>query len=73
MEVEGDGGIKKVGRSGVNWGSLSVCAKTPALWAGIPSPLWVMAVVPERRDPVHQGAVLPMEGQPQPQANIYRS
>lgn len=45
MKVEGEGGIKRVGRSGVSWGSVSVCA----LWAGAPLPLWVMAVVLDRR------------------------
>lgn len=39
MKVEGDGGVKRVGRRGVSWACLSVCAKTPELWAGIPSPI----------------------------------
>lgn len=56
MKVEGDGGIKRVGRSGVSWGSLSVCAKTPALWAGIPAPILGHGCGPGQKGPCPPGS-----------------
>lgn len=47
MKMEGDGGIKNMGKSEVSQGSLSVYAKAPPLGTEVPhlAPFWVMAVV----------------------------